>query len=96
MFKLQVTVPCAHSPLAWGFTRTASHRRMHAEAAVCAVLRRAGRRATVALVRRSSALRSLLRLDAKPFVAASLRQLFDRPPKAFHPALLDLTPLFGR
>jgi hypothetical protein len=57
----------------------------------------AGRRVTVALARRStsSQIRSLLRLDARPWVPPALRELFDRPPDSFHAAALALTCLFG-
>ena len=55
----------------------------------------AGRRVTVALARSAAQIRSVLRTDARPFVAASLRMLFDAPPKAFHSVSLNLTALFG-
>ncbi|EIE26144.1 P-loop containing nucleoside triphosphate hydrolase protein [Coccomyxa subellipsoidea C-169] len=55
-----------------------------------------GRRVSVSLARRSDQIASLLRVDARPFVIAALKTLFEQPPTAFHAASLDLSELFGK
>lgn len=50
---------------------------------------------SVSLARHSVQIASLLRVDARPFVTAALKTLFDQPPSSFHAASLELKVLFG-
>lgn len=50
----------------------------------------------MSLARRSDQIASLLRVDARPFVIAALKTLFEQPPTAFHAASLDLSKVFGK
>ncbi|BDA50870.1 probable helicase MOV-10 at C-terminar half [Coccomyxa sp. Obi] len=54
-----------------------------------------GRRVSVSLARQSEQIQSLLRVDARPFVTAALKGLFDQSPSTFHAGTLNLEPLFG-
>jgi hypothetical protein len=55
-----------------------------------------GRQLTVSLAKQSShQMRSLLSFDARPFVSAALKGLFNQPPLAFHATQLNLEPMLG-
>lgn len=49
---------------------------------------------SVALTRQPDELQRLLNYDAKPFVAARLRTLFDRPPVRYHADPPPVEPMF--
>ncbi|KAK9829778.1 hypothetical protein WJX72_007868 [[Myrmecia] bisecta] len=52
-----------------------------------------GRRVTVALTRHVAELQRMLNIDAKPFVAAHLKSLFDTEPTLYHPQTPPLAAL---
>ena len=55
----------------------------------------AGRLVTVCLARDISDVKSLLRADARPFIAAHLRDLFGERPARFYGIALQLAQLFN-
>jgi len=55
----------------------------------------AGRLVTVCLARDSGNVESLLRVEAKPFIAAYLKDAFNYKPHQFHPIQLHLAELFN-
>lgn len=55
----------------------------------------AGRLVTVCLARDSGKVESLLRVEARPFIAAHLRDVFSRRPISFHGVELHLAHLFN-
>ena len=55
----------------------------------------AGRLVTVCLARNSGNVESLLRVDAKPFIAAHLKTVFSFRPQQFHSVQLQLAELFS-
>ena len=55
----------------------------------------AGRLVTVCLARDIGNVESLLRADARPFIAAHLRDLFGERPARFHGIALQLAQLFN-
>lgn len=59
-------------------------------------MRIAGRLVTVCLASSSSNVESLLRVDAKPFIAAHLKTLFNHRPQQFHSVQLQLAGLFNK
>ena len=55
----------------------------------------AGRLVTVCLAKDIQNVKSLLRADARPFIAAHLRDLFGERPARFHGIALQLAQLFN-
>ena len=58
-------------------------------------MRNAGRLVTVCLAKSPSTMESLLRIDAKPFIATHLKTLFAHRPQHFHSVRLHLAELFN-
>ena len=59
-------------------------------------MRIAGRLVTVCLASRSGNVESLLRVDAKPFIASHLKTVFNHRPQQFHFVQLQLAGLFNK